>query len=243
MKVGRQCSDNLGDARPALWRGRNGARDHRCMEMQRVKTRFDPKKHGFRFRNTFPITYQDVGIPYAGQLGQGLCGGMCLHAKRLYRDGAPVPTDTKLPAKGSALYSALWRRQLQSLFPTTWARFIRWQARPDSPGRLPIGSIGHVTKKEWPKLRRMLDAGEPAVLGLVRIQSKNPARAGANHQVLCTGYSFDPGPRHVRLDLYDPNHPGRSVELVVDLGQPGHRIGISQSTGETLRGFFVIAAQ
>jgi len=106
-----------------------------------------------------------------------------------------------------------------------------------------MAPIGQVTKREWPKLRRMLDAGEPALVGLVRISSKNPVRAGANHQVLCIGYQFDPGPRRLRLDAYDPNHPGRVVQLFVDLGQPGHRFTISQSTGEELRGFFVTATQ
>jgi hypothetical protein len=213
------------------------------METLRVQTRFEPKKHGFQFRNTFPITLQDVGIPRSGKLGQRLCGGMCLHAKRLFTSREPVPPDTQPPPKGSALYLALWRRQLESLFPTTWARFIKWQARPDQAGRFSTESIGEVTRREWPKLRRMLDAGEPAVLGLIRLKSKNPARAGANHQVLCIGYHFDAGASRLRLNVYDPNHPGKVVQLLADLGQPGHRIGISQSTGEMVRGFFVTAAQ
>ena len=141
------------------------------------------------------------------------------------------------------MYRAIWRRQVESLFPTTWARFIKWQARPDERSRLPVGTIGEGTKKEWPKLRRMLNAGEPAVLGLIRLKSRNPVRAGVNHQVLCVGYKFDPGPRRVRLDAYDPNHPGEGVQLLVDLGPPAHRIAISQSTGEKVRGFFVTAAQ
>ena len=212
-------------------------------QLRQVRTGFDPQEHGFRFRNTFPITLRDLGLPYTAQLGQGLCGGMALHAKRLFMSGEPVPSDPKLPAKGTSLYTALWRRQLESLFPTTWARFIAWQARLDERGSGPMGPIGQATRREWPKLRRMLDGGEPALLGLVRISSKNPVRAGANHQVLCIGYRFDPGPRRLRLDTYDPNHPGTVVQLFVDLGQPEHRITISQSTGEKLRGFFVTAAQ
>ena len=212
------------------------------MALLRGVTSFEPSTHGFRFANTFAIHFADLGIPRAGTIGQGLCGGMSLHAKRLFECGEAPPALSSLPRKDTALYIAIWRRQLESLFPITWARFITWQARGNRPGRS-LASIGEMTKREWPKLRARLDAGEPTVLGLIRLESKNPARAGANHQVLAIGYSLDSGADQARIDLYDPNHPGRVSVLTVDLGEPGHQIRITQATGEVVRGFFLTAAQ
>ena len=40
-------------------------------------------------------------------------------------------------------------------------------------------------------MRRELDAGRLAALGLIRPRSRNPLRLGENHQVLAWGYGLD----------------------------------------------------
>jgi regulator of RNase E activity RraA len=60
-----------------------------------------------------------------------------------------------------------------------------------------------------------------------------------NHQVVATGYDLDEYNRRVTLFLYDPNHPGKEPELTVGLDPDGDP-HIEQSTGEPLRGFFVL---
>ena len=42
------------------------------------------------------------------------------------------------------------------------------------------------------------------------------------------------------LSIYDPNHPRKEVELTMNFRDPARGIGARQSTGEKLRGFFVI---
>jgi hypothetical protein len=70
---------------------------------------------------------------------------------------------------------------------------------------------------------------------LIRTHSHDPSHLGENHQVLAHGYETDVRDRLERLVVYDPNHPGQRVTLVVE------RNGNEQfvySTGEATRGFF-----
>ena len=61
-----------------------------------------------------------------------------------------------------------------------------------------------------------------------------------NHQVLAVGYEEDIITKRTTLFLYDPNHPGQTPSITMDLSKPGTGIKIQQDTGESLRGFFVI---
>jgi hypothetical protein len=54
------------------------------------------------------------------------------------------------------------------------------------------------------------------------------------------GYDFDPLANQMTVYLYDPNHPGEEPSLALDLSHPGQGNSFTQSTGEPLRGFFVI---
>ena len=91
---------------------------------------------------------------------------------------------------------------------------------------------------EVPKLRRMLENGQPAVLLLIRVQGMN--NPTMNHQVLATGYEFDRETKEMKIFLYDPNHPGEQPSICLDLKKPSAGLKLIQSTGEALRGFFVV---
>ncbi len=73
--------------------------------------------------------------------------------------------------------------------------------------------------REWPRIRRGLDAGRLVPLGLVRVVSANPLELTRNHQVLAWGYDLD-GPTLV-LRIYDPNWPGDDeVTITLDVSDP-----------------------
>ena len=87
-------------------------------------------------------------------------------------------------------------------------------------------------------LRTRIDRGDPAVLALIREDLHgNPTE---NHQVVAVGYELNDLDRTLTIELYDPNHPGKTPSLTADFSNPSGGIDASQSTGEPLRGFFVI---
>jgi hypothetical protein len=211
---------------------------------------FLPSTHGLRFANRFPpgptvrfgpIDPRWVGI---GDASAGLCGGMAWYVRERFEAGLPIPPDTEAPANGSTLFRALVRRQVQSLDwfrlplrfyslsalhpsgPTWWSRLL---------GRRSIGDV--VLHEEWPAIRKEIDGGHLAMVGLVRGESFNPFKLTLNHQVLAYGYRV--APERVTLRIYDPNHPDRDdVEARMNLVD-GRPTTFESSTGEPLRGFFL----
>ncbi len=221
----------------------------------RVVQGFRPSVQGLRFANAFPpgptirfgpIDPRVIGI---GDASAGLCGGMTLTARDLFEAGLAAPPDTTPPANGSPRFAALVRRQVKSL---DWlrvpVRFFDLQAfRPDPPtglaawlGREPprVAAV----RDEWPLIRDEIDAGHPSVVGLLRAAGASPWALTRNHQVLAFGY--DETPATIRINVYDPNHPGADdVELRAtidpDTTRPWReRIALAQTTGEPLLGFF-----
>ena len=193
---------------------------------------FLPSRHGFGFVNRWPAgpafewraRYLRIGI---GEVAEGLCGGMCFAAAdRFLRDETPPP-DVEPPAAGTLLFDEIARRQLESLelgvtpLRFWWAaarrRFARWTATDQV--------------REWRSIRAHIDAGRPAMLGLVRSAAVNPFSLTTNHQVL--GYAYEAGPARATIRIYDPNHPGRddvSIELRIggiatDLGAMATDLG------------------
>ena len=45
---------------------------------------------------------------------------------------------------------------------------------------------------------------------------------------------------HLKIQIYDPNHPDKTQELSLDLGRTDHSINGIESDGKTFRGLFVI---
>jgi hypothetical protein len=174
----------------------------------------------------------------------GLCGGMALTVRDLYEKQIDPPPDRDAPANGSRRFRALVRRQVQSF---DWLRlplrfYVLSAIHPDVPtwwsrllGRRTIGDV--VLDEEWPAIRREIDGGHLAMVGLVRSESFNPFRLTLNHQVLAYGYRVTPDRLTVRI--YDPNHPDRDdVEARMNLAD-GRPASLESSTGEPLRGFFL----
>lgn len=178
------------------------------------RTRFDPARHGLRFVNSFA----NNAVPELDIVTGGLCGGMVYAALDYFNNpSVPLPTQTYMPAEGSAFRQYLFDRQMESMnsnidkwgelmfnpFGARNGEFYRWGVQPTG-GRLD-------------ELKRFIDAGTPVPLGL---RSCNEG-CEADHQVLAIGYDLgtyngDPysaSVRQVRIFVYDPNFPNRTMTL------------------------------
>jgi len=210
--------------------------------MAQALTAFSPPDNGFRFVNRFELdlpvkfTLPLVGPLDLSQVVFGLCGGMCFSALDYFYRGESLPLANDPEQIDARLLVYLCERQLDSLSIPVLLKVLEWMLIEDEE------VAGRMGRYEIPKLRRQLDQGKPAVLGLIRARGwENPTR---NHQVLATGYTLDESSGHLSIQLYDPNHPGQTVSLELKPAPAGSRTRppgwITQSTGEELRGFFVI---
>jgi hypothetical protein len=205
--------------------------------MSEQKTTFTALEHGYKFANRFDYSMR-FELPLLppidlGELVLGLCGGMCFAALDYYSAGREIPGGSRRPAAGTERRRFLERRQFESLVPPDGIlKVIHWMVRSDRDvARMTAG-------REFRKLRTRIGRGEPAVLALIRMDEHgDPTK---NHQVIATGYQLGEQSRSLRVDLYDPNHPRKTPKLTFDLRNPARGIAPRQSTGEVLRGFFVI---
>jgi hypothetical protein len=194
---------------------------------------FLPSRHGFRFANRWPpgaaraIKVGRWRIPI-GNTARGLCGGMIFAARDRFERGEEGPGATEPPARGTPLFDEIVDRQLASfLFFIVPLRF--WLAAAGSARRR-NRETAHVA---WPAIRAEIDAGRPAMIGLIRLATWNPL-APLGHQVV--GFRYEESPARITIGVYDPNHPGDdAVEVHVRRGANGG-IELSQSTGEPLIG-------
>jgi hypothetical protein len=129
------------------------------------------------------------------------------------------------------LFFYLWERQLDTLDASVLAKLFKWMAWSDRTLAL------KVAKEEYPGVKAKLIAGSPVILALVRVRLSNPTM---NHQVVAIGFEEDLITKRATILLYDPNHPGQTPSITMDLSKPGTGINIRQDTGEPLRGFFMI---
>ena len=150
---------------------------------------------------------------------------MAWFVRERFEAGLPIPADTSPPPNGSPLFDALVRRQVRSL---EWARTpvgFWWIGAFGGPDR----TLRRSRATEWPRIRRTIDGGRLAMVGLVRHQGLNPFNLSKSHQVVAYGYTVEGGV--VSLHVYDPNWALRD-DVTVTL-EPA---AIRQSTGETLFG-------
>ena len=216
---------------------------------------FLPSRSGFRFVNRWPagpafewrVRYLRIGI---GDVAEGLCGGMCFAAADRFLRGETPPASVTPPAAGSALFDEIAHRQLDSLeLGRTPLRFWLAAARRRADRWTAADQV-----HEWRAIRADIDAGRPAMTGLVRSAAVNPFSLTTNHQVL--GYAYEAGPARASIRIYEPNHPGRDdvaiwlrigrVAAAADAGaEPAFDAGpavdavagplsLGQSTGEPL---------
>ena len=179
---------------------------------------FVPSLAGFQFANRWPPgplwrwRLALAGpLPIAIQLtlgdaGGGLCGGMVLAARDCWEAGVAPPVDREPPPEGSAVRRLLVRRQLDSL---AMGRTVIAFHRLALAG--PKARAEATVRDAWPRIRAEIDAGHPAVVGLLRSTSADPRRLVANHQVLAYSYALDGTAGRLDLHVYDPNYPANDA--------------------------------
>ena len=204
---------------------------------------FAPETNGFRFANAFPdapvmtIPIPGWGVVPVGDASNGLCGGMVFAARDFFESRQTLPLDSNPPAPGSPLFGMIVRRLIDSFdLHEGPLRYFQWMNLPDEDSWIGAG-LATRTRAEAVKLRREIDRGHLACLGLIRSRSHDPGDLGKNHQVLAYGYEVDASNR-LTLHLYDPNHPEGDTSLAIDLTS-GAPLQFEYSTKEPTRGFFV----
>ncbi len=206
--------------------------------MAQARTQFVAEQNGFRFVNSFALPFPtQIKLPLLGEINlekvvYGLCGGMSFAALDYYYAGRPVPGYEQVADLPTDYLLYLWGRQLDSLGVVVIPKVIEWMLRDDRDVAL------STARYEVPKLRRRLDQGKPVVLALVR--AKGISDPTVNHQVIATGYDFDESTRQLKVYLCDPNYPRWTSNLQLNLTVPGKGLQAVQSTGEKLRGLFMI---
>jgi murein DD-endopeptidase MepM/ murein hydrolase activator NlpD len=209
--------------------------------MAEVSTKFSIQKNAFRFLNRFEFDFPvKFKLPLAGEVDLsktvlGLCGGMCFAALDHFYSGEPLPEAANQADIDPGTLVYLCDRQLDSLSIPVVLKIIEWMLIDRSQ------LAQRMARYEIPKLRRQLDRGDPVVLALIRVQGV--ADPTHNHQVLATAYTYDAATRELILSLYDPNHPGESPTIRLNLDAPRAGFTPLQSTGEPLRAFFVVPYQ
>ncbi len=220
------------------------------LEPLSAKTSFDPAQHGFKFVNSFNIDPRLFGSG-GKKWSFGLCGGMCSGAIARWVNKEPIPDLTHVPQQKCPELDLFWElfgRQAFTLFPVVWLKVIEWQASPDVDNTIPslpgtptppvkITGLGTRTAAQWPKLKELLDKGVAAVLVLIR--SRGDEDPSENHQVVAIGYEM-PTLYDIRVQIYDPNHPGHTQELRFNLSDPANKkINGMETDGKAFRGFFI----
>ncbi|HEY7324819.1 MAG TPA: hypothetical protein VH520_08325 [Streptosporangiaceae bacterium] len=193
---------------------------------------FLPSRHGFGFANSWPpVPAISIRTP-AGRLGignaaLGLCGGMVFAALDYWHAGG-MPS-TAQPAPGTPLFRFVVRRLIDSWhIPAGVAAYYRGMLSSDA------ALTNRTISRQWPRIRALLDAGQPAPVGLVTVASANPLLLGHNHQVLAYGYAVSG--QEVTLAVYDPNS-GPDDSVVVRFSSTGFAHNVS--IGWPVRGFFL----
>lgn len=198
---------------------------------------FLPSTHGFPYPNAWPsnpirqFRLGNVATLDIGDAANGLCGGMSFAVADLFRAGLR-PGDEAMPPAGSPRYRYIVDRQVSSFddgrLPLRFFTLMS-PARTEREGWLEqsLGLVGidrhsrtwTMVRVEWPRIRARLDAGELAMVGLVRAVSLDPLQLGKNHQVLAYGYDAE-GPL-VTLRICDPNWArDDGVTLAFDTSNP-----------------------
>ena len=219
--------------------------------MSLAKTTFSPPDHGFNFVNAFELGDPiELAVPpylkpllkrldadldrlRLDRIVYGLCGGMCFAALdyRHHEQARPGRADMPRGSNDRDLFRYLIKRQLDSLGGFTLLKLFRWMTMED------VDVERTTARHEFPQVKHELDRGRPVVLILLRdVNTRDPTK---NHQVLATGYRYNPKDKTVELDLYDPNHPGKTPELRFHLRHRANGIHLEQTTREPLRGFFI----
>jgi hypothetical protein len=169
------------------------------------RTTFDPCVHGFSFHGYFTRT--SLALPGGRRIElRGRCSGMAAAALDFFHAGLALP-EPGTPG----LVDYLQERLRQSFAMPSALRFLLWTAAADS-------TVAHTVEGyEVPRLCRSIDAGYPAVIGLVG--GRSAERIGTESR-LAVAYGYERGRRSggVRFQVYDSAAPCQEVELSVPAG-------------------------
>ncbi|QIZ08330.1 hypothetical protein HFZ78_17705 [Priestia megaterium] len=208
------------------------------------KLGFDPAVHGFLFPNKFVNSI--ANIPGYGQVTtQGRCGGMAFAALDYFLKGIPVPKYTgnlfnaQVPPDGHWLADYIYSRLMDSFLVPSSIKYVHWTLASDHSTVFGGKGVTRWTKEEeFPKLRSLIDAGRPVVLGL--IDATNLGEIGSkNHQVLAYGYEWHSKADIMKVFVYDNNTIRSEVVLSSERGNPH----FDATNTDPWRGFFVIDYQ
>ena len=204
------------------------------------RTGFDPSKHGFHFANGFEGKVAIVpGFGEVPTRGRG--GGMAFAALDYWYTGLPVPTHRpqdfpggSVPEDGTRLADYLYKRLFDSFATSSARQFVTWTLAADQATWADPGVVARTRHEALPQLRHLLDAGRPAVLGLVAATTLEDL--ACNHQMVAYGYEADEESGAIRIMVYDPDRPEQEVVLSSDSEHPYLE---SSVPGERWRGCFV----
>ena len=216
--------------------------------MPSATTGFVPSQHGFPFPNSYPPGTPVIEVPTPlgilpiGDASYGVCGGMVFAAVDLFLFGQPRPIEP-----GPPVFRYLCKRLIDSWnMPFGVLKYYDWQRRPAASKtfagvRFADGLLRLTIMEEWPKIRRSIDAGLPAALGIVKSSSFSPMALNKNHQVLAHSYELAGDESTVTLHVYDPNYPNDDTAAITfGLLDPDADTPILHSCeGATVRGLFL----
>jgi hypothetical protein len=201
-----------------------------------MRTAFNPREHGFTFRNDFVNHVVTIPALHIDITTLGRCGGMAATALDCWHHRLAVPDDPSVPADGSLLGDYIYGRLLTTM-AENGAKFLHFMRTPDHPTWINgIGVARATREEELPRIKAVLDAGQPCLLGLS--QARSIGDLGNDHQVVAYGYETDG--RYTSLLVYDNNHPGTEVRLRFTADyDPGERQVEQSVGGKVWRGFFL----
>ena len=181
---------------------------------------FLPSTHAFRFTNSWPddplkrVNLHLATVPI-GSASNGLCGGMAYAVRDWYEARRPIPTDTVAPPDKSALRSFIIDRLIDSfdlpagVVPYATIMSSRYP-NDDSDVLAMLGQVPSratlLARRTWPDLKACIDRGHLCPLGLVMVESDDPADLRHHHQVLA--YAYQVRGTALTVWVYDPNSPG-----------------------------------
>lgn len=198
-------------------------------------TGFTPGEHGFKFANNFVDEFIDLPGGKHAFTTRGRCGGMAFLALDHWHHKRPIPGGTALPGDDTPLAKLIQKRLFES-FLKNGLRYVEFALMPLHPKWGVFKGAAKVTRnKEFPKVKKSIDAGTPCAIGLCQAESLKTL--GGDHQVVCYGY--EEGPETSALLIWDNNYPGREqrVTFATRYSRQGD-MTIRHSDGSEWRAFF-----
>ncbi|HKJ33617.1 MAG TPA: hypothetical protein VKA34_17405 [Balneolales bacterium] len=206
-----------------------------------VMTRFNPKRDGFRFPNTFKndIVPKNLKIPSLNIHTKGLCGGMDYVVLDYYFSHKPIPKQAYRPATGTKLAKLIYHREVRSI-ESNVPEWTNMMFNPGGKRNVELFRRGLNGRKggALATLKNCIDRGIPIVLDM------KGAMGTGDHQVIAYGYNMGRykgkfGPHQMDLKIYicDPNHPQEKKTLIPDLRR--HVYHYTDGSSDYWRSYFV----